>query len=208
MGLDLALFMKAPLEGRNEALLPLMTLLSGFGSPTSAVNAVAFLSEWLPLPRGTPELYVELQTITRYGQVIASVMALAFLSVLVTLTYYGKLRLRPRRLLASIFLPALVLGALGWTGHQVHRRLSPVTTNYGAFTLDPLVTHGVQATIYRSAADYQKSPDAAGEATVPGARISRTQQTGILRVGYNASVIPFCYVNDHGELVAFDVAYA
>src|SRR5262249_36156943 len=70
--------LKAPREGRHEALLPLMTLLSGFGSPTSAVNAVAFLSEWLPLPRGTPELYVELQTIPRCGQVIASVMAFAF----------------------------------------------------------------------------------------------------------------------------------
>src|SRR5215831_3884639 len=153
-----AYYFKAPLEGRNEALLPLMTLLSGFGSPTSAVNAVAFLSAWLPLPRGTPELYVELQTITRYGQVIASVMAFAFLSVLVTLAYYGKLRLRPGRLVASILLPGLVLGALAWTGHQAHRRLAPATTNYGAFTLDPLVTRGVQATIYRSEADYEKSP--------------------------------------------------
>ena len=203
-----AYYFKAPLEGRNEALLPLMTLLSGFGSPTSAVNAVAFLSAWLPLPRGTPELYVELQTITRYGQVIASVMAFAFLSVLVTLAYYGKLRLRPGRLVASILLPSLVLGALAWTGHQAHRRLAPATTNYGAFTLDPLVTRGVQATIYRSAADYEKSSAAAGEATASGAGISRIQQTGILRVGYNASVIPFCYVNDRGDLVGFDVAYA
>lgn len=32
-----AYYYKVPLEGRNEVLLPLMTLLSGFGSPTSAV---------------------------------------------------------------------------------------------------------------------------------------------------------------------------
>jgi len=162
-----AYYFKAPLEGRNEALLPLMTLLSGFGSPTSAVNAVAFLSEWLPLPRGTPELYVELQTITRYGQVIASVMAFAFLGVLVTLAYYGKLRLRPGRLVASILLPGLVLGALAWTGHQMHRRLAPVATHYGAFTLDPAATRGVQIVIYRSAADYAQSRDAAGESLPP-----------------------------------------
>src|SRR5215470_17757163 len=203
-----AYYFKAPLEGRNEALLPLMTLLSGFGSPTSAVNAVAFLSDWLPLPRGTPELYVELQTITRYGQVIASVMAFAFLSVLVTLAYYGKLRLRPGRLVASILLPGLVLGALAWTGHQIHRRLAPVATPYGAFTLDPAATRGVQTAIYRSAADYARSRDAVGGAFASASNMSRIQQTGILRVGYNASVIPFCYVNDRGELVGFDVAYA
>ncbi len=97
-----AYYYKVPLEDRDEALLPLMTLLSGFGSPTSAVNAVEFLSAWLALPAGTRELYVELQTLTRYGQVIVSVMAFAFLSVLVTLAYYGKLEVR---------LPRLVWGA-------------------------------------------------------------------------------------------------
>src|SRR5262249_59982707 len=48
-------FYKVPIEGRDHALLPLMTLLSGFGSPTSAVNAVDFLSAWLSLPGGTRE---------------------------------------------------------------------------------------------------------------------------------------------------------
>ena len=109
-----AYYYKVPLEGRDQALLPLMTLLSGFGSPTSAVNAVDFLSAWLALPGGTRELYVELQTLTRYCQVIVSVMAFAFLSVLVTLAYYGKLQLRLPRLVAALILPALAFG-----GHRV-----------------------------------------------------------------------------------------
>jgi hypothetical protein len=45
----------------------------------------------------------------------------------------------------------------------MHRRLAPVTTHYGAFTLDPAATRGVQTAIYRSAADYAQSRDAAGE---------------------------------------------
>jgi Na+/H+-dicarboxylate symporter len=45
-----AYYYKVPLEGRDQALLPVMTLLSGFGSPTSAVNAVGFLAGWLALP--------------------------------------------------------------------------------------------------------------------------------------------------------------
>jgi len=203
-----AYYYKAPLEGRNEALLPLMTLLSGFGSPTSAVNAVAFLSAWLPLPAGTPELYVELQTITRYGQVIVSVMAFAFLSVLVTLAYFGKLRLRPARLVAALLLPALTLAAVAWAGQRAQGQLAPTLTRYGAFTVDPAVTRGVRVTIYRTAADYDRSGDASGDGAGAGATISRIQQTGVLRVGYNPSVIPFCYLNDAGELVGYDVAYA
>src|SRR5882672_3172523 len=107
-----AYYYKVPLESRDAALLPVMTLLSGFGSPTSAVNAVDFLSAWLALPGGTRELYVELQTLTRYCQVIVSVMAFAFLSVLVTLAYYGKLRLRLPRLVAALMLPALAFVAI------------------------------------------------------------------------------------------------
>jgi proton glutamate symport protein len=89
-----AYYYKVPLEGRDQALLPLLTLLSGFGSPSSADSAVSFLSAWLPLPSAVPDLYVGLQTITRCGQMIVSVVAFAFLSVLVTLSYYGKLKLR------------------------------------------------------------------------------------------------------------------
>src|SRR5262249_57958833 len=51
-----AYYFKAPLEGRNEALLPLITLLSRFGSPTSPGNPRAFLSQGAPLTRARPQL--------------------------------------------------------------------------------------------------------------------------------------------------------
>lgn len=199
-----AYYYKVPLEGRDQALLPVMTLLSGFGSPTSAVNAVDFLSAWLALPGGTRELYVELQTLTRYCQVIVSVMAFAFLSVLVTLAYYGKLRLRIPRLTAALALPALAFAAIAWTGHAVHGYfLSSSGVRYGALTLDPAVTRGVNATVLRGGA--------AGQAAAPGqsgTTIERIQESGALRVGYNADAVPFSYFNDAGQLVGYDVAFA
>jgi proton glutamate symport protein len=73
-------------------LLPPMTLLSCVGSPTSSVEAVTFLARWLDLPAQTTTLYVSLMTLTRYGQVIASVAGFAFLSFGVVLAYYGKIR--------------------------------------------------------------------------------------------------------------------
>jgi Na+/H+-dicarboxylate symporter len=199
-----AYYVKTPLESQSAALLPLMTLLSGFGSPTSAVNAVDFLSAWLALPPGTRELYVELQTVTRYGQVVVSVMAFAFLSVLVTLAYYGKLRLRPGRLAAGLLLPALAFAGLAWAGPRVHGYfVTPAVARHGALSLDPAVTRGVQATVQR-----RGEPDASPVETARGVTVSQIQQRGVLRVGYNAAAVPFSYVNDAGELVGHDVAFA
>ena len=67
-------------EPLEISLLPLISLLSSVGSPTSSVDAVSFLSQWLGLPDQTTSLYVSLMTLTRYGQVIASVAGFAFLS--------------------------------------------------------------------------------------------------------------------------------
>ena len=199
-----AYYYKVPLEGRDQALLPVMTLLSGFGSPTSAINAVDFLAGWLALPGGTRELYVELQTLTRYGQVIASVMAFAFLSMLVTLAYFGKLKLNLPRLAAALVFPALAFVAIAWAGHGVQGYfLAPAGVRYGALTLDPAVTRGVPATVERIV------PTAPASAPpTPGADIERIQQSGVLRVGYNAAALPFSYFNDKGDLVGYDVAFA
>src|SRR5215475_12684295 len=198
-------FYKVPIDGRDQALLPLMTLLSGFGSPTSAVNAVDFLSAWLSLPGGTRELYVELQTLTRYGQVIASVMAFAFLSVLVTLAYYGKLELKLPRFAAALVLPAFAFVAIAWAGHGAHDYfLTPAGVRYGALTLDPADTRGVVATVERSAV----GPSTDTPTPPSGATVERIQQNGVLRVGYNTGAAPFAYLNDAGDLVGYDIAFA
>jgi ABC-type amino acid transport substrate-binding protein len=80
-------------------------------------------------------------------------------------------------------------------------------TSYEAFTLGPDATRNVQATIYRTSDAYDGSPDRSNAPADTGATINHIQRTGILRVGYNASVIPFCYFNTAGALVGY-VAYA
>jgi hypothetical protein len=59
-----------------------------------------------------------------------------------------------------------------------------------ALTLDPAVTRGVPATVERIA------PTAPVSAPpTPGADIERIQQSGVLRVGYNAAALPFSYLS-------------
>ena len=125
-------------------LLPLVSLLSGVGSPTSSVDAVAFLSQWLGLPNQTTALYVSLMTLTRYGQVIASVAGFAFLSFGVVLAYYGKIRMRWSRLLVCLLLAALALACSALIARRfdawvLNRSINP----YLGFALDPAVTSGI-----------------------------------------------------------------
>ena len=202
-----AYYYKAPIHHAEQVLLPGVTLLSGFGSPTSAVNAVTFLQQWLALPASTTELYVELQTITRYGQVVASAMAFGFLSVLVTFSYFGKLRVRPSRLVAGLAVSAVAMATVTWAGREAHGHLAGSATLHRTFTLDPALTRSVAATVYTSVADYQ-ARSRAGASDEGGNTIARIQSTGQLRVGYNASIVPFCYLNDAGQLVGYDVAQA
>ena len=100
-------------------LLPVVTLLSCVGSPTSSVDAVTFLAGWLGLPNQTTSLYVSLMTLTRYGQVIASVAGFAFLSFGVVLAYYGKIRVRWSRLLFYLTVAVIMVGGFVLTARRV-----------------------------------------------------------------------------------------
>ncbi|HEX4140377.1 MAG TPA: cation:dicarboxylase symporter family transporter, partial [Candidatus Methylacidiphilales bacterium] len=181
--------------------LPVMTLLSCFGTPASSVNAVTFLGNSFNLPASVNDLFVELLTILRYGQVVASVMGYAFLSFTVILAYYGKLRVRWVYLAAVLLSGAAIILGIAFSTRAVYTRYFEDRPNpYLAFTLDPAVTRGIEVS-------YAKD----GDATVlaPGdSAVARIARTGTLRVGYNAGVIPFCYRNAAGDLVGFDVAFA
>ncbi len=204
-----AYYYRTPIDQFEKALLPLVTLLSCVGSPTSTVNAVAFLSTWLPLPDGAPQLYVELTTVTRYGQVILSVAAFGFLSFLVTLSFYGKLTIKPMRVVMALVLPALVFAAVAAGAWQVERRAMSRDANpYLQFALTAADTAGVTVEFRDAGADGAGTGGDAGPAAAGAYDLNRIQRTGELRVGYNASIIPFCYRNQAGELVGYDVAYA
>jgi proton glutamate symport protein len=93
---------KVPLTTSEELLLPLWTLLSGLGSPTAIVDGVVFIGHWLHLPSELTDLFLETWTVTRYGQVVLSVMGFSFATVVVPLLYFGKVRLRPRHVTRAV----------------------------------------------------------------------------------------------------------
>jgi len=180
--------------------LPLLTLLSTVGTPVATVDAVEFLAKWMNLPPEAGLLYVEMFTLTRYPQVLLSTMGIAFVTILTPFAYYGLLRPRPAKLIVAAGGTALALLALIGLGRWADDATArPASSPYGGFTLDPVLTAGVRATVHK-----EPTPPA-----VPGASsLDRIRASGVLRVGYAPHVIPFSYFNDAGELVGYDISYA
>lgn len=185
------------------ALLPFMTLLSGIGSPSASVDAVAFLAEWLRLPPETTNLYVETMTITRYGQVALSVMGFAFVTLAATMIYFGRAKMRLKPVLGAVAITAALFGGLAFGGRVFADRLFPPPSDAAimARTLDPLLANAVDAVVRR-----ERPADLAplvGAGTLEGIRTR-----GRLRVGYGRTILPFSYFNGAGRLVGYDVAAA
>ncbi|MEM9683148.1 MAG: cation:dicarboxylase symporter family transporter [Pseudomonadota bacterium] len=205
-----AFYYRVPIPFADQLLLPVIVLLSGIGSPSSSIDAVAFLSSWLNLPTAAPDLYVGMMTVTRYGQVVASVMGFAFISILVTLNYYGRLKIQLRPFLQAVSVSCAVLAVVTVGGRIVQSQIPvPPESPYQAFQLPEDVTKDVEVVV-------GKVPESDPTQAEPSSPVTSAQQSiladiqrrGELRVGFNANVIPFSYENADGKLVGFDIAYA
>jgi len=182
-------------------ILPFMTLFSTFGSPSSTVNAVEFLSNLFHLPEDTTRLFVSSSALTRFPQVAASVMGFLFAALLSTLSFYKRLTFRPARLLvALLFLigfPVCLIYLSKWSEPALWKTYSP---SYQQFSIPEKLKAGTSVS-------WGEKKD-----TMPADRISPEnimndiRKSGILRVGYNEGFSPFCYRNSSSELVGYDVA--
>ena len=199
-----AFYYRAPLSIGDQVFLPFVSLLSGFGSPSSSIGSVSFLTEWLSLPPEATNLYVGMMSITRYGQVVTSVIGFAFVTFLVTMRYYGKLRLRPLRLVLSLLIGGVIVISATAVARIVEGEVvEKSTSRYLAFKLAPETTHGVTAVVEPLGVSDREPVDASQKAV-----FDRIQSSGELKVGYNPNIIPFSYVNANGDLVGFDIAHA
>jgi proton glutamate symport protein len=127
------------------------------------------------------------------------VAGFAFLNFTVVLAYYGKINFRAGRLLTLVGLASLVFLALALSGRSVSLHLEENKRNpYLDFSLDPRLVGKVKAS-------FETKPTTSPDSEPTMARIQHASE---LRVGYNDSIIPFCYRNTAGQLVGYDVSFA
>ncbi len=205
-----AFYYRVPMGGDDQLALPFVSLLSGIGSPSSSVDAVAFLTNWLGFPSHATGSYVGMMALTRYGQVVASVMGFAFITFLVTLNYYGKLQIRVPRLVLSLLVSLVIVVAVTGTGRFIQSEVvDQGRSPYLTFEMASDVTEGVIALVEKPGDPAQTSEGAPSSTDMSHRSTpSRIQSTGEWRVGYNPDVVPFSYLNSKGQLIGFDIARA
>ncbi len=196
--------------------LPGVTLLSGIGSPTSSIGAVSFMADWLNMPSETTNLYVETMAVTRYAQVMASVAAFAFVTYLVTFSFYGHFRFDVGRFALTIAVALACLSAIWsigrWGGNhiQLHSESSYLAMGLPQ-ELQALSDANLADKLKSAPGGHTKDPaeEHRRNAETAGSNaegvLGRIQSDGVLRVGVNANVMPFAYENTGGRLVGYDV---
>ena len=116
------------------------------GSPTAIVDGVVFIGRWLHLPAELTDLFLETWTVTRYGQVVLSVVGFGFATTLVPLIYFRKVRLRPHRaaVAAAVMVAAFGVAIVGGMALRP-LLLQPVGNPLQALTIDPNLARGLDA---------------------------------------------------------------
>lgn len=191
-----------PLKQTERLILPFASYLSSIGSPNTTVSSVEFLVRWLQLPPAVPILYDNLTLITDYGQVLVSVMGLAFLTIVVTFACFGLIKLQWEKIFTHIFLVAfLLIIFIHFFKHMIPNPSVQTYQRINAMTLDPALTRGVTVIFAPPFDETKVVPVNNTEDS-----LTRVQRTGILRVGYNTQVKPFVYLNTQGQVVGYDVS--
>lgn len=199
-----ALYFNHAISDTQYLILPLMSYLSSIGSPTSSINSVEFLSNWLNLPVDSVNLYVGLLPVIRYGQVLSAVMGFAFMAFIVSYFYFGFLKINYKKIVTHLIIIFLIFistslilkGFFQSPGEKLYNRLN-------SFSLNPTLTSSVKENILPLAHETKTFIPSTSEDT-----LFRIQKTGVLRVGFNAEMRPFAFYNNKKQLVGYDIAYA
>jgi proton glutamate symport protein len=187
----------------QQLLLPPLTLLSSVGTPSSTIGSIVFICKWLHLPSALLNVYVATWTVTRYPQVLLSVLGFCFVTCVIPLIYFGKTTtFKVARCGGAAALAALLIAATVAAGIWFRPTLFPSPSETVLrYTLAPALTKDLRVNIQPV-----DSKDPVTKQT--DSSLKSISANGVLRVGYNPYVIPFCYFNANRELVGFDVSYA
>ncbi len=183
----------------NIKLVPL-AILTLAGPVTAGLNSMVFIVDQMQLPTDGISLFVETLSITRNLQGLAGSAGIGVFTLLTLFAFTRQLHFRPFRLLLNTSLSVVLLVGLIIGLHTIDPRPSIPKPRYPTLTID----NPTPAKLYLQG-DTLPPPAPIQEGETILERIRRTK---LLRIGYNSNTIPFAYLNDGGELVGYDIAFA
>jgi Na+/H+-dicarboxylate symporter/ABC-type amino acid transport substrate-binding protein len=195
-----ALFYHIPFSIGSHAQLFLTTFLTSLGSIGlgSSINSLNFLLDTLGLPLDAIDLYLTTLPFTVGFQSMVSVMEIATLTLFIILACHKGLSFRWHKIARSVCFIALPVLSMALI-LKLFNPFPPVTNTAKSIcdlNLDP-PTH-VHIVSKADPLPASRRGDA----------FDRILKSQVLRVGYNAETMPFCFENSENHMVGYDIAFA
>lgn len=210
-----------PLLGRLLSLLFVFFAAWFYGSPIPLIEypklvitgivslfsktyvALPFLLDILHIPADVFELYHLTQILNGRFATLVSAVHLLVLTILVTAAIQQVLSFRLKKffLNVGISLVLLIMGIIGIRAFLSYSLSDEYTKDKVIASMHLLEKHA-QTVVHTSL------PDSQPESIAGQSALDRIRAKGVIRVGYLKDRLPFCYFNQKGDLVGFDVEMA
>lgn len=204
--LFIAFYYRHPLQGFEQLLLPLLMIPMSFGMPTTSISSVSFLIDEFHFPKEAFRLFTETLSITLNFQVLLSVAGMLTFTYLALFAYYGKLKVQWHRLFVRILTSFAVLAGVVFFIKPFLSLTDHFKDLYMRLSIQEAIPHPVKTTIYTE--ENKPAPPVVKEIAGVFEPLQRILSKGVLRIGYDTRNIPFCYHNQNGEIIGYDMAYA
>jgi Na+/H+-dicarboxylate symporter len=180
-------------------------LISGLASYfAKAQVAIPFLLDTQKISQDMFQLYFPTGIINGKFDTMVSAMNLMVFSIIGTAALTGNLRFSMKRLLSyllttTLILALVVIGTRAYLGAVIDTSYHKDEVILGMSLIEP----GVDTVIYHHRQDLPEpgQPEFSDQTRV----LDQIRQRGVLRVGYAPDRLPFTFINDHGDIVGFDV---
>jgi len=178
-------------------MFSIMGLLSLFGGVDLAIP---FLLNEMRIPSDMYQLYVVTGVANGWFATLLAVMNLFAFTLIATCAATGTLRFNKKQFLAFVAASsAVMVGLLLVTRMALSTALGDSDVTQKTL-MHMRVTSNVETNVYQDEQPSKLDVDA------DRSRLAQIVDRGMLRVGYHPDMFPFCFFNDHNELVGLDVA--
>lgn len=194
----ISIFYNFPLSLSSQFELFLTTFLTSLGAVGlgSWINSLTFILDSLGLPYDAVNIYLTTLPFTSGFQSMVSVMAIATISLLITLSCRNMLKFRwlpfIRKTVLTIVPILLLFYGIKWLNFL------PEIRNEIKSIYELTITSSILAETEK-----EVSPE-----EFTGDTFDHILETKVLRVGYQPSATPFSFTNADGSVVGYDIAFA
>jgi ABC-type amino acid transport substrate-binding protein len=196
----ISIFYHMPLSLMSQIQLFVTTFLTSLGAVGlgSWINSLNFLLDSLGLPLNAIDTYLTTLPFTAGFQSLISVMEISTLSLLIALACHGLLRWNWNSVIrktATTLIPVLifVFAFKSWIS-------LPTISNPTKSICDLRIDTSIKVKVYT---EQEPLP-------LPrtGDTFQRVTQSKVIRIGYNAEMIPFSFLGSNGQIIGYDMAFA